>query len=221
MNIKTIIAAIMLIMMPALTFAQSDKSNEELSKNLKSEIEILSAEIKTLKAKLKADPTNSDIIAEKTAKEAELKIAKDRKKTIDTAISANKSHEKQTQDAEKAKNKMESASKSADALKAKHSSMAGKSNELISDELDANIDIMKSEVKNLKARKKLNPKDATIDAIIKKKEIEIRETKRQLKIINTAIKTEKTSKKEAKAAEKTKKKAEKASQKADEVKDNM
>ncbi len=221
MNIKTVIAAFAFIAIPALTFAQSTKSNEQLSKEFKSQIEILSAEVKTLKAKLKAEPTNTDLISEKASKEAELKKIKDQKKTVDAAIKAAKTSKKETEEAEKAQKKNESASKDAERLKAGNASMAGKSNELVSDELDNKIDILNAEIKTLKAKKKANPNDSSIAAEIAKKETAVKEAKRQKKTIDTAIKANKNSKKQTAQAEKAQKKNEKAHQNAEEMKSNM
>ena len=117
MKIKTIIAAIALMAIPALTFAQTDKSNALLSKELGQQIKIYTAEIKTLKAKLKADPANVEFIQEKAAKELELKKTKDQKKIIDTAIKAEKTSKKETAQAEKALKKHENAHKNAEELK--------------------------------------------------------------------------------------------------------
>lgn len=220
MNLKTILAVIALMLMPAMTFAQT-KGNEQLSKELKQQIDILSAEVKTVKAKLKADPANTDLLAEKATKEAELKKVKDQKKTIDTAIKAAKTSKKETEQAEKAAKNMESATKDAERLKASNAQMAGKSNELISDELESKIGILNAEIKTLKAKKKANPSDTSIAGELAKKNIELKEAKRQKKTIDGAIKAVKKNKKESAQAEKAQKKHEKAHQEAEELKSKM
>lgn len=221
MKIKTIIAALAFIAMPSFAFAQSAKSNAELSKELGHQISILNAEIKTLKAKRKADPTNADYVTEQAKKEGELKNVKEQKKILDTAIKAEKTSKKETQQAEKALKKHENASKDAEAVKAGNASMAGKSNELVSDELDSKLDILSAEIKTLKARKKAAPGDLTIDADIAKKEVEVKNVKRQKKVIDEAIKAAKASKKETKQAEKAQKKNEDAHKNAEEMKSKM
>lgn len=221
MKIKTFIAAIILMAAPAICFAQTNKSNEQLSKDLKNQIEILNAEVKTIKAKLKADPTNSELINQKTQKEAELKKAKEQKKTIDAAVSAAKKSKKETEQAEKAQKKNESAARDAEKMKNGNYEMRGKSNEQVSDELENRIKVLNAEIKELKAKKKASPNDASIISSLGKKEVELKEAKRQKKIVDTAVKAAKTSKKETEQAEKAQKKNEKAAQNAEELKENM
>lgn len=221
MNFKKIIAVIAIIAIPVLTFAQNAKTNEELSKELGHTINITSAEIKTLKAKLKADPANAELVAEKNKKEAELKKAKDQKKILDTAIKAAKTSKKESEQAEKAQKKLEASTKDADRLRSKNLNMAGKSNELISDELKNKINVLNAEIKTLKAKKKADPTNASIISEISSKEIELKEAKRNKKVVDTAIKAEKNSKKETKQAEKALKKHEKAHENAESMKSSM
>lgn len=221
MKIKTIMAALAFMAMPAFAFAQSDKTNEQISKELGHQISILNAEIKTLKAKRKADPTNAEYVTEQAKKEGELKQAREQKKILDTAIKAEKTSKKETQQAEKALKKHESASQDAEALKSGDASMKGKSNELVSDELKSKIDITNNEIKTLKAKKKAAPNDITIDAEISKKEVELKDAKRRKKVIDEAIKAAKASKKETKQAEKAQKKHADAHKSAEEMKSKM
>ena len=73
MNIKTIIAAAAIALAPAFAFAQSLEANKAQSDNLDMKIDIVQAEIKTLKAKKKAEPANLQHEADLAAKQAELK----------------------------------------------------------------------------------------------------------------------------------------------------
>ncbi len=222
MKIKTIIAAIAFMAMPALTFAQTDKSNEQLSKQLGQQIEIISADLKAVKARLKADPANTDYLKDKADKEAALKEAKEQKKVIDSAIKAEKISKKETEQAEKAQKKFESASKTAERLKeSTGEAMKGKSNELISDELKSRIEILSAEIKALKARKKADPKNTAVLSEILSKESQLKETKRQKKVIDEVISTGKTSQKQASQAEKAQRKNEKAHDNAEELKSRM
>lgn len=221
MSIKNIITAIAFIAIPVLTFAQDTKSNEQISKELGHTIDITNAEIKTLKAKIKADPTNTELITEKTKKEAELKKAKEQKKVIDTAIKAAKNSKKETEDAEKAAKKLQSTSSDADRVRNANAHMMGKSNDRISDELDNKMDVLKAEIKTLKTRKKAEPNNTSLMSEIASKEVELKEAKRHKKIFDAAIKAEKSSKKESKEAEKAQKKHEKAHKDAESMKSSM
>lgn len=204
-----------------ITCAQEVKNNAQLSKELGQQISIINAEIKTMKAKLKADPSNTDYVSEKARWEGELRKAKEQKKIIDTEIKASKKSKKETQQAEKANKKFENATKEAETLKASKVEMAGKSNENISDELEAKVDIKNAEIKALKARKKSEPNNTNITGEIARKEVEMKELKRQKKVIDTAIKAKKTSQKETRQAEKAQKKHEKAIQNAEDMKSTM
>lgn len=221
MKIKTIIAAIALMAAPLCVSAQTEADNEKISENLKNEIGILNADIKALKARKKADPTNTTYDAEIATKQAALKEAKDRKSIIDNAIKAESKAKKETKQAESAQKKHEKAHKDAESLKASNSGLNGKSNELISDELDAKIGIVSADIKALKARKKANPTDAAVLKQISDKEVELKELKRQKKVIDTAIKARKTAEKETDQAEKAQKKHENAHEKAEKMKSNM
>ena len=156
MNIKNIIATIVLASMPVIAFAQTEMSNEELSKNLGMKIDVAKAEIKTLKAKIKLSPKDTELLTQKNLKENELKEMKSQKKTIDTAIKAEKKSIKESKQADKASKKNESAAKAADKLKERLNS-SEKSNELVSDEIDNKIDLLKAELKLKEVQKKNNP----------------------------------------------------------------
>lgn len=216
MKIKTIIAALALMAMPALTFAQSTKADEQLSDQLKNEISIIKADIKSLKARKKAEPENIEIAAKIEAKNAELKEKTNQKKVIDKAVSAAKKHEKQAEKAKKAVKNNDKAQKAADALRS-NPAFAGKSNELLSDELEAKIDILEADIKNLKTRKKADPKNATILTQLKQMEVDLKEAKRQKKIFDKAVDTHKKATKETRQAEKTRDRLEDAMDKRNEL----
>ena len=220
MKIKTIIAAIALMAVPALTFAQANKSNEQLSEDFDKQIDVMQLEIKTLKAKQKAEPGNSTYAAEQSQKEAQLKELKAKKKTIDEAIKADKKAQKEAKQADKAQKKHEEAEREARQLK-ESNYQSGMSNEQLSAQYDNQIDVLQAELKTLKAKKKAEPNNTSIAGDIAKKEAEIKETKRQKKVIDTAIKAKKTSEKERNQAEKARDKNNDAAKKANEVRSNM
>jgi hypothetical protein len=92
-------------------------SDKELSNQCKQEIKIMELEIKTIKAKLKADKENSDLKTELTIKSDQLKDLKSKKNIIDKAIKSKAAAEKAAQKAENAQKKAEKAA--ADAKKIK------------------------------------------------------------------------------------------------------
>ena len=202
MKLKSIIVAVAFMATPAIAFAQSTKADEQLSEELKNQISILKADIKALKARKKADPTNPNFVADINAKNEELKETTRKKKIIDNAIKANKKNEK--------------AQKEADKLRTA-SQYAGKSNELISDELDKKIDVINAEIKALKARKKADPKNITILSELSQKQTELKENKRHKKIFDNAISASNKAQKETKQAEKAKEKLEDAMEKRNEL----
>ena len=216
MRLKTIIAAIAFMAIPACRFAQSTKADEQLSEELKNQISILKADIKALKARKKADPTNPNFVADINAKNEELKEATSKKKIVDNAIKANKKNAKETKQAERANKKNEKAQKEADNLRTANQ-YAGKSNELISDELDKKIDVINAEIKALKARKKADPKSITILTELSQKQTELKDLKRQKKVFDNAISAYNKAKKETKQAEKAKEKLEDAMEKRNEL----
>ena len=89
--------------------SKSGLSDKDLSAQYKQEIDVLSAEIKTIKVKLKADSANSDLKNELAAKEAELKVVKANKKVVDNAIKSKAASEKAQKNAEKAQKKADKA----------------------------------------------------------------------------------------------------------------
>ena len=117
MKIKTMIATLAFMAVSMTAFAQTEKTNKELSTEYKHQIAILNAEIKTLKAKSKADPTNAEYITEMAAKKADLADVKNKKKIVDTAIKTEKANQKAIEKAEKAKKKAEAAAKAAEEMK--------------------------------------------------------------------------------------------------------
>ncbi len=117
MKLKNIIAAMALIAIPALTYAQKDKSNEELSIEYKLKINVLKSEIKTLKAKQKAEPSVASYVTEMNQKKAELKTVQNKKKIVEKAIKTEKAHKKAIAKLEKAKANAEQAAKDAEKMK--------------------------------------------------------------------------------------------------------
>ena len=220
MKIKNIIAAVVLAVIPVMAFAQSDMTNEEHSKTLGYKIEVAKAEIKAIKAKLKLTPRDTDLLTEKALKEDSLAEMKMQKKTIDTAIKAEKKSVKASKAAEKASKKNDSASKAAEKLKSALL-MTEQSNELVSDELDNKIEVMKAELKLKETQKKTDPDNITLKSQIATTKTQIKELKRQKKTIDTAIKAEKKSVKENKLAEKALEKHEKAHEEAEKLKEKL
>lgn len=216
MNIRTIIASVAFMAIPMGLCAQSIKSEQQLSNDLKNEIAILKADIKALKARQKADPTNAELTADINTKNIALKEATNKKKIVDENIKANKKHEKETKQAEKAIKQNDKAQAAADNLRA-NGQHNGKSNELLSDELEAKIDILNADIKALNARKKADPKNAEILAQLAQKKVELKEAKRQKKIFDGAISAEKKAKKEVKHAEKAKDRLDKATEKRNNI----
>lgn len=117
MKIKTIIATLAFMLVSVATFAQSNKSNEQLSTEYKNQIAVLKAEIKTLKAKQKAEPTVAAHVTDMAQKKSELETLQKKKKIIDNAIKTEKANKKAIEAAEKAKRKAEAAAKAAEDLK--------------------------------------------------------------------------------------------------------
>lgn len=95
----------------------TDKSNELLSDELDNKIDVMKMELKVLKEKKKADPTNNSIKAQIASQETQIKEVKRQKKTIDAAIKADKVSRKEAKQAEKALEQHEEASKKADKVK--------------------------------------------------------------------------------------------------------
>lgn len=104
--------------MPAVSNADDDAmvQNKALSAQYKSQITILGHEMKALKAKIKANPTDTQLRVELESKKAEVDALKEKKKIVDTAIKADKAHQKAVKAAEKAKKKAEKAAEDASKL---------------------------------------------------------------------------------------------------------
>ena len=138
MKLKTLIAALAFVAIPAMLSAQTMKENEQTSEQLKNEIEILKADIKALKARHKSDKTNPEYITQINAKTEELKEATRKKKLVDNVIKADKKAQKEAKQAEKAMKQNDKAQTEADNLRQTNFYM-DKSNEMLSDELKAKI----------------------------------------------------------------------------------
>lgn len=109
MKLKTLIAALAFVAIPAMVSAQTMKENEQTSEQLKHEIDILKADIKALKARQKANKGDTDILAQLGQKKVELKEAKRQKAVFDKAIKADKKAKKETLQAEKAQERLDNA----------------------------------------------------------------------------------------------------------------
>ena len=210
MNIKTIIAAAAIALAPAFAFAQSLEANKAQSDNLDMKIDIVQAEIKTLKAKKKAEPANLQHEADLEAKKTELKKLKQEKKIYDKAVKAEKKHNSEKKDAEKANKKLAKATEKVNTLKTGVN--AGKSNEVLSAELEGKIEIVEGEIKTLKAKKKAEPSVVAHATNLAAKQAELKELKRQKDIVDDAIKAQKKADEEAKEAQKAANKHENAQQ---------
>ena len=210
MNIKTIIAALAISLAPAFAFAQSLEAHKAQSDNLDKKIDIVEAEIKTLKAKKKAEPSNLQHEADLAAKQAELKKLKQEKKVYDKAVKAEKKAKEETKEAEKANKKLIKAQEMANSLKT--GANAGKSDEVLAAELEGKIAIVEGEIKTLKAKKKAEPSVIAHASNLASKQAELKELKRQKKIIDGAIKAQKKANEEAKEAQKATSKHENAQQ---------
>ena len=102
MKLKTLIAALAFVAIPAMVSAQTMKENEQTSEQLKHEIDIL-------KARQKANKGDTDILAQLGQKKVELKEAKRQKAIFDKAIKADKKAKKETLQAEKAQERLDNA----------------------------------------------------------------------------------------------------------------
>jgi len=117
---KSLKLALMMAMlcMPVVCSAQSEDmvKNKALSAQYKSEITIATHELKALKAKVKANPSDVNTNVEMEKKKIAIKELKEKKKIVDDAIKAEKASLKAAKKAEKAKIKMEKAAKKAQML---------------------------------------------------------------------------------------------------------
>ena len=110
-----------LLCMPAVCNADESSAmiqNKALSNQYKSQITILGHEIKALKAKIKANPSDINLNVEMEQKKAQVKDLKEKKNIVDDAIKAEKASLKATKAAEKAKVKAEKSAEKASKLHA-------------------------------------------------------------------------------------------------------
>jgi hypothetical protein len=113
-RIAKLFALVALMCVPVLSFAQT---NKEISNEYKSKISICKAEIKTIKAKLKLDKTDSSLNQQLIEKKSEFAELKSKKKVIDKAIKTEAAHEKAVKKAQKAKEEAEEAASAAKQIK--------------------------------------------------------------------------------------------------------
>jgi len=106
--------------MPVVCSAQSEDmvKNKALSAQYKNEITIATHELKALKAKVKANPSDVNTNVELEKKKIAIKELKDKKKVVDDAIKTEKASLKAAKAAEKAKVKAEKAAEKAKTLHA-------------------------------------------------------------------------------------------------------
>ena len=109
-----------MLSMPILCSDQSENmvKNKALSAQYKSDITIVTHELKALKAKVKANPSDVDLNVELEKKKIALKDLKDKKKIVDDAIKTEKASLKAAKAAEKAKVKAAKAAEKAQKLHA-------------------------------------------------------------------------------------------------------
>ena len=107
-----------LFSLPVVCSAQSEDmvKNKALSAQYKSDITIASHELKALKARVKANPSDVNLNVELEKKKIALKELKDKKKIVDDAIKTEKASLKAAKAAEKAKIKAEKAAQKAQTL---------------------------------------------------------------------------------------------------------
>lgn len=116
LSIKTLLLCATLCM-PALALAQDKLTDAQMSEKFKNEIAVKNLEIKTVKAKMKADPKNSSLSSELSALKAELEELKNNKKVIDAHISAQKAAEKAEKKLKAAQQKAEKAAAKAETIR--------------------------------------------------------------------------------------------------------
>ena len=112
--------AVMLAMfsLPVVCNAQSEDmvKNKALSAQYKNEITIATHELKALKAKVKANPSDVNLNVELEKKKIALKDLKEKKSIVDDAIKTEKASVKAAKAAEKARIKAEKAAQKAQTL---------------------------------------------------------------------------------------------------------
>lgn len=110
-----------MLCMPVICNAEDESAmiqNKALSSQYKRQITILGHELKALKAKVKANPSDINLSVELEKKKVELKDVKEKKKIVDTAIKTEKASQKAAKAAEKAKIKAAKAAEKAGKLHA-------------------------------------------------------------------------------------------------------
>jgi len=101
--------------MPVIGNAEEDGfvRNKALSAQYKSQITILNHEIKALKARVKANPSDVNVQMEMERKKEELRAVKEKKSVVDAAVKTEKASRKAAKAAEKARLKAEKAAEKA------------------------------------------------------------------------------------------------------------
>lgn len=115
-SIKTLLICATLCM-PTLALAQDKLTDAQMSEKYKNEIAVKNLEIKTIKAKMKADPKDSSLSSELATRKAELEELKNNKKVIDAHISAQKAAEKAEKKLKAAQEKAAKAAARADEIR--------------------------------------------------------------------------------------------------------
>lgn len=99
--------------LPMMTMADDNLTDEQLSAQFKKEINVKTLEIKTVKAKMKAYPTDTTLAVQLTNLKAELEELKSNKKAIDANIKAQKAAAKAQKKLKAAQEKAEAAAQKA------------------------------------------------------------------------------------------------------------
>ena len=97
---------------------------------------------------------------------------------------------------------------------------SGLSDKALSEQYKQEIKVLTSEIKTIKVKLKANDANGDLKKELTVKEIELKETKANKKIVDNAIKSKAASEKAQKKAEKAQKKAEKAAYDANRVRGN-
>ena len=99
--------------LPMMTMADNNLTNKQLIEQYKHEINIKSLEIKTVKAKMKADPADTELAVQLVNLQNELQKLKADKKALDAQIRAQKAADRAQKKLKAAQEKAEIAAQKA------------------------------------------------------------------------------------------------------------
>ena len=97
--------------LPMMTMADDNQTDQQLSEKYKKEIKIKNLEIKTVKAKMEADPSNSTLAVELVNLQNELEALKSKKKQHEAHVKAQKANDRAQKKLKAAQEKAEIAAK--------------------------------------------------------------------------------------------------------------